>query len=103
MTPVRRSLLRKIAWLGADRRIVGMAALISATLGWTMVMGFGILYGLSIAIPGFLFTTLLWVGRDLYAKDPWMIDVALRHFKYRKYYGARADLGVQHPPIKDFC
>lgn len=101
-TPVRKSLLRKIAWIGADRRVVGLAGLIGISLGWTMGMGFGLLYGASILVPLLFFCVVLWVGREMYEKDPWMMDVLIKHFKYRKFYAAKPDRGIAHPTVKDY-
>ncbi len=100
--PLRLSLLRKITWFGGDRRLVGFSGLLLGCLTWTMVMGFGIMFGLSIIIPLTLFTGILWVARRMNAADPWMLDVVLRQFKYRKYYAPQSDLGVEHPQIRDF-
>ena len=65
-------------------------------------MGFGLMYGLSIIIPALIFFGILWAARQLNSSDPWMIDVVIRQFKYRKYYAPKSDLGVEHPQIKDF-
>lgn len=101
-TPVRLSLLRRIAWLGGDRRLVGMAGLISVALGWTMFVGFGLSYGLFILVPGSLFLGVLWAARNMYSADPWMVDVILRHFKYAKYYSPKSHLGKSPSNIHDF-
>jgi type IV secretion system protein TrbD len=101
-TPVRKSLLRKIAWLGGDRRLVGLSGLISVTLCWIMFNGFGFFYGISIALPALLFLGILWVAREAYKADPWMIDIVLRQFKYRKYYAPKSDLATEHPQVRDF-
>lgn len=100
--PVRKSLLRKIAWFGGDRRIVGFSALLLFCIGWTMVMGLGFFYGLSYILPVALFAVILWVARSAFEADPFMVDVVLRQFKYRKFYAAKSDLGVEHPPVKDY-
>jgi type IV secretion system protein TrbD len=100
--PVRRSLLRKITWFGGDRRIVGFSALLLFCLIWTMFMGFGLLYGLTIAIPGLLFVGILWVAREANKADSWMVDVVMRQFKYRKYYAPKPDIGAEHPRVGDF-
>jgi type IV secretory pathway TrbD component len=101
-TPVRLSLLRRISWLGGDRRLVGMAGLLSATLGYTMFTGFGIDYGLPVLVPVVLFFVILWVARAMYAADPWMIDVGLRHLKYGKYYAPKSSYGKEQRQIRDF-
>lgn len=101
-TPVRLSLLRRIPWLGGDRRLVGMSALIAITLGWTMFGGFGFAYGLTIIVPFSIFSGALWVARKMYKADPWMLDVVIRHFKYAKYYGHRTHVGKSLPNIRDY-
>lgn len=102
LTPVRLSLLRKISWLGGDRRLVGMAGLLCVTLGYTMFMGFGLYWGLFVLVPMCIFFGILWVARVMYTADPWMIDVVLRHFKYAKYYAPKSHLGKEPPNIRDF-
>ncbi|MES2879224.1 MAG: hypothetical protein V4713_12440 [Pseudomonadota bacterium] len=102
LAPTRSSLLRKIAWLGADRRLVGMSAMLNITLGWTMLRGFGPFYGVSFAVPTVLFFGCLWVARGMYEADPWMVDIVLRQFQYRKYYAPKPDIGMPHPPVKDY-
>jgi type IV secretory pathway TrbD component len=67
-----------------------------------MFMGLGLLYGLSIAGPVGLFILILWAARRMNDADPWMIDVVMRQFKYRKYYAAKSDLGIEHPQVRDF-
>lgn len=101
-SPVRKSLLRQITWLGGDRRLVGFAGLALAALAWTMVIGVGLLFGLSIVIPGGLFVGILWAARKMAQADPIMIDVVLRQFNYRKYYAPKPDLGTEHPQVRDF-
>lgn len=100
-SPVRRSLLRRIPWFGGDRRLVGFSALLLFCLTWAMFMGLGILYGLTIMLPLSLFMAVLWVARQAYKSDSWMIDVMLRQFKYRKYYAPHPDVGVPHPQVRD--
>ena len=65
-------------------------------------MGFGILYGLTLIFPSLLFLGILWSARLMNLGDPWMMDVVLRQYKYRRYYAPAADLGVDHPQIRDF-
>ena len=101
-SPVRKSLLRRISWLGGDRRLVGVTGLSCGALAWTMFVGFGFFYGLCIWIPALIFFVVLWGAREMYEADPFMVDIALRHFKYRKYYSARSDVGAQPPVIRDF-
>ena len=100
--PIRRSLLRKIAWFGGDRRLVGASGLLLLCIAWTMFMGFGPFYGLSIIIPLGIFAAILWVARAANTADTWMIDVVLRQFKYRKYYAPKPDFGTEHPQVRDF-
>jgi type IV secretory pathway TrbD component len=101
-SPIRRSLLRRISWFGGDRRLVGFSGLLLFALMWTMFVGFGMLFGLTIILPVAMFTAILWVARTANDADPWMIDVMLRQFKYRKYYAPRSDLGTEHPIVRDF-
>ena len=101
-TPIRQSLLRKISWLGGDRRLVGFSGLLLFCLGWTMFMGFGFWYGLSLGVPLCMFLTILQLARMMNKSDTWMVDVVMRQFKYRKYYAPKADLGIEHPQIRDF-
>lgn len=101
-TPVRRSLLRRIVWFGGDRRFVGFSALLLFVLGLTMFMGFGFFYAIPLIVPIVLFMAILWVARQANSADPWMIDVMLRQFKYRKYYAPKPDLGTEHPQVRDF-
>lgn len=100
--PVRRSLLRKITWFGGDRRLVGFAALLLFIIGWTLFMAYGFFYGIPILIPSVLFSAILWVARQADMADPWMVDIVLRQFKYRRYYAPKPDIGVEHPQIRDF-
>jgi type IV secretion system protein TrbD len=100
--PVRRSLLRKSAWFGGDRRVVGFSALLLFCLAWTMFIGFGIFYGLSLLVPILLFVAIRWVAREANKADPWMVDVVIRQFKYRKYYAPKPDFGTEHPQVRDF-
>jgi type IV secretory pathway TrbD component len=101
-SPVRRSLLRKITWLGGDRRLVGFAGLLLFCIGWTMFMGYGFFFGLPILLPIGMFFAVIWVARQANDSDPWMIDIVLRQFKYRKYYAPQPDLKTEHPPVRDF-
>lgn len=101
-SPTRRSLLRKIAWLGGDRRLVGFSGLLLFCLTWTMFMGFGVSYGLTFIVPLMLFVSILWVARSMNKADPWMVDVVLRQFKYKKYYAPKPDFGTEHPQVRDF-
>lgn len=101
-SPIRRSLLRKIVWLGGDRRLVGAGGLVLFVVGWTMFTGFGFFYGLPIIIPMILFMAIVWVARSANEADPWMVDVIMRQFKYRKYYAPQSDLGTEHPQVRDF-
>lgn len=101
-SPVRRSLLRQIAWFGGDRRLVGFSGLLLFCLAWTMFMGFGVFYGLSFIVPIVLFVAILWVARSMNKSDPSMVDVVLRQFKYRKYYAPKPDFGTEHPQVRDF-
>lgn len=100
--PVRKALLRKIAWFGGDRRLVGASALIFGSLSWTLFYVYGIFWGIPFAGPGVVFLALLWVARKAYEADPYMVDVVMRQFKYNKFYAAKSDIGVNHPEIKDF-
>jgi type IV secretory pathway TrbD component len=101
-TPVRLSLLRRIAWAGGDRRLVGVSGMLAISLGWTMFNGFGIFFGLFVIVPAALFSGALWVARQMYKADPWMIDVLLRHFKYAKYFAPKTSIGKEIPAIRDF-
>lgn len=101
-TPVRLSLLRRIAWLGGDRRLVGLAGMLSLTLGYTMFVGFGLYLGLFVLVPGCIFFGVLWAAREMYAADPWMVDVILRHFKYAKYYAPKSHVGKETPNVRDY-
>ncbi len=100
--PIRKSLIRRITWLGGDRRLVGFSGLLLFLLCWTMFMGLGFMYGLSIVLPATLFAAIVWVARLANKGDSWMVDVVLRQFRYKKYYAPKADIGVEHPQIKDF-
>ncbi len=100
--PVRQSLLRRIPWLGGDRRLVGMSGLIAVTLAWTMFAGFGFAYGLCVIVPACLFMGGLWVARRMYKADPWMLDLVIRHFRYAKYYVPKSHVGKSQPIIRDF-
>lgn len=101
-SPVRRSLLRRITWFGGDRRLVGGSGLLLFMVGIIMFMGYGFFYGLSIIVPLGFFVIILWVAQEAGKSDPWMVDVVLRQFKYRKYYAPKPDLGTLHPQVKDF-
>ena len=57
---------------------------------------------LPIILPFILFTVVLWVAKQANDSDPFMIDVVLRQFRYRKYYAAKPDLGTEHPEVRDF-
>ncbi len=72
-------------------------------VGVTMFRGFGFYYGLPILVPLALWAALLWLAREMNKADPYMIDVVLRQFKYRRYYAPKSDLGVEHPQIRDYC
>lgn len=65
-------------------------------------MGLGIFYGLSILFPLSLFLAIVWVARKVNKKDPWMVDVMQRQFRYKKYYAPKPDLGTEHPQIRDY-
>lgn len=100
--PVRKSLIRRINWLGGDRRVVGFSGLLLFLLSWTMFMGLGFMYGLSLFLPAVIFFAIVWIARMANKADPYMFDVVMRQFKYKKYYAPRPDIGVEHPQIKDF-
>lgn len=101
-SPIRKSLLRRITWMGGDRRVVGFSGLLLFCVGWTMFMGFGFFWGLPIIVPVMLFVAVLWVAREANNADPFMVDIVLRQFRYRKYYAAKPDLGTEHPVVRDF-
>lgn len=101
-TPVRKVLLRKITWLEADRRVIGSSGLALAVVGIANFKGFGFFYGIPFVVPTVLFMIILWAAREAYKADPWMIDVLLQQLKYRKYYSAKSDLGIEHPKVVDF-
>lgn len=101
-TPVRHSLLRRIAWLGGDRILVGMTGILCAALGFVMFFGFGLAYGAFVLLPGGIFAGMLWVARLWYKADPWMLDVAKQHFKYAKYYAPKAHRSRASPSIRDY-
>lgn len=99
---VRLSLLRRITWFGGDRRIVGGSGLVLMLIGVTIFRGFGLFYGLPIILPLVLWVGILWVAQEMNKADPYMVDVVLRQFKYRKYYAPKPDIGVEHPQIRDY-
>ena len=101
-SPIRKSLLRKIIWFGGDRRLVGGGGLLLSCLGFTMFAGYGFFYGLPFIVPIVFFMAIVWVAREANKADPWMVDVVLRQFKYRKYYAPKPDLGTEHPQVRDF-
>lgn len=65
-------------------------------------MGFGFFYGLPLIVPSLMFVAVVWVARKANDADPWMIDIILRQFKYRKYYAPQPDLGTEHPQVRDY-
>lgn len=81
---------------------MGVAGLISGTLGYAMFNGFGPYWGLFVLVPMCIFFSVLWVAREMYKADPWMIDVVLRHFKYGKFYGHKSHVGKEPINIRDF-
>lgn len=101
-TPARKSLQRRIAWFGADRLWVGGSGLLLGVVGVTMFRGFGFFYAMPIIVPCVLWALLVWVGREMYKADPYMIEVLYRHFQYRRWYAPKSDLGVDHPQIHDY-
>lgn len=101
-TPIRKSILRRITWMGGDRRVVGFCGLLLFCIGITLFMGFGFFYAIPIIVPFVLFIAVLWVAKQANDSDPFMIDVVLRQFRYRKYYAAKPDLGTEHPEVRDF-
>ena len=82
--------------------MVGGGALVLAMVGVAMFRGFGIYYGVPFLVPIALWMALLWLSREMNKADPYMIDVVLRQFKYRRYYAAKPDVGVEHPQIRDY-
>ena len=101
--PTRKSLQRRITWWGGDRRLVGFSGLTMLSLALTMVRGLGVFYGISILLPLVLFLAVVWVARETSKKDPWMVDIVMRQFRYQRYYAPKPDLGKAHPQIKDFA
>lgn len=101
-SPVRRSLLRRITWFGGDRRVVGFGGLLLILLGWTLFVGYGFFFGLPFIVPVALFILLLWVAQEMNKADPFMVDVVLRQFRFRKYYAPKSDLGLEHPQVRDY-
>lgn len=84
--------------------MVGMSALVMFMLGYMVLIGYGILSGLPflLLIVGLLFV-LLWFARAINKEDPWMVDIYIRHVqRYKKYYPAHSDLGVDHPAVRDY-
>lgn len=79
-----------------------MSALLLFCLAWAMVMGLGLMYGLTLILPAIMFLGILWIAREAYDADPQMVDVVRRQFKYRKYYAPKSDMGVEHPQVRDF-
>lgn len=100
--PVRKSLIRKITWFGGDRRLVGFGGLLLFCLGITLFISYGFYWGLPIIGPLLLFMAIVWVAREASTADPWMIDIVIRQFKYRKYYAPKSDMRVEHPQVKDY-
>jgi type IV secretory pathway TrbD component len=100
--PIRKSLLRQISWFGGDRRLIGFGALLLFLVGWTLFVAFGMFYGLPIILPFVIFSVILWVAREANKADPMMVDVMLRQLKYRKFYAAKPDIGIEHPIVRDF-
>jgi len=101
-SPIRKSLLRRISWFGGDRMLVGSSGMTLLLVGVVMFRGFGILYGLTVIVPVVLWVAVLWVAREAFKADPFMVLVVLRQFRYRKFYAAKPDLGIQHPEVKDY-
>lgn len=100
--PVRKSLLRRISWLGGDRRLVGTTGLACVALGWTMFIGFGLSYGAFVVVPGVIFFVVLWVARKMFAADPYMIEIVMKQFRYKKYLAPRSDVGLNQPAFRDY-
>jgi len=100
--PTRLSLLRRIAWLGGDRSLVGVSGAIYLVIGIFMFRGLGLMYGLSLIVPAGLWGLTIMLARRLYKADTWMLPVLGRHNKYRKYYAPKPGLGVAHPRVRDF-
>lgn len=101
-TPIRKSLLRHITWLGGDRRIVGISAFVLVLLGYTLFYSYGIFYGVPFIVPLVFFLVILWVARAMHKADPFMVNIMLRQFRYAKYYAPKSDLRVEHPEVRDF-
>ncbi|MEM8519076.1 hypothetical protein [Janthinobacterium sp. CAN_S7] len=101
-TPVRKVLLRTITLFGGDRRIIGSAGLGLAVVGIANFKGYGFFYGIPFVVPTVIFMIALWAAREANKSDPWMVDIWSRQLKYRKYYGAKPDLGIGHPQVVDF-
>lgn len=101
-TPARLSLLRKIAWLGGDRGVVGFGLLICSLLGWTMFNGYGFNYGIPILLPLVIFAAILWIARRAFKADPWMTGVLIRHFQYHRYYAPKSHRGIPPFSVKDY-
>ena len=62
-------------------------------------MGFGVLYGLPIALV--IAVGGIWVGREVYKADPYALSIWQRHLKYKRYYAPRGHRKVDLPAIKD--
>lgn len=84
---------------------MGISGIFLIGIGATVFFSYGILYGLTLIVPGLLFAGLLWVARQASNADPFMVDVVIRQFKYQQYYAPHPDLGVEHPqiPKKDWA
>lgn len=99
-TPIRLSLIRQHSFMGGDRQLVIGSVFLSILFGWVVTNGFGVLYGLPIALV--ISVGGIWIGREVYKADPYALRIWQRHLKYRRYYGPRGHRKMDLPAIKDF-
>lgn len=98
--PIHRALTTRFMMAGGERMPVMLAAILSLYLTFIITMRFqwwmGIIVGFSI------WSGSMWALRRMGKADPQMIEVFMRHIRYKSFYPARGRFTARTKNIRDF-
>lgn len=90
--------------MGGDRAIISLAMAVLVLLGYAVWVAFGMLHGLTFGVPIALMGFVVVIARKLFAADPHMLGVLLRHLQYKPYYAPTRGIHAaprSYPPFSD--
>jgi type IV secretion system protein VirB3 len=97
---IHQSLIKIMMFLGGERKLVIVLIALSFYAGFVLSFRFHVLVGAPIGIGSWLLGIL--ILRKLAETDNQMSEVAVRHFKYRDFYPARARFDSFQPNYPDY-